>query len=183
MSFRNEHFHYRDMPKLDRRVVLGVLAVTFPGANASHKMWEDFYETMAFVRRTDDGGDLGLENIVGVAIVTTHPDAQIHSMRYAAVIPDKRNQKSLILRRDGDRPHHGTELVRYVHRVMGRMVMNEQHPYHLTIDPYSDRALRFYRRAFPVNENGCDFRYDDETNIISIGYGSLASDIVTELAS
>lgn len=34
MRFRNEHFHYRDMPKLDRRVVLGVLASTFPAADA-----------------------------------------------------------------------------------------------------------------------------------------------------
>lgn len=63
MRFRNEHFHYRDMPKLDRRVVLGVLASTFPGADAM-------------------------------------------------VVREKRNSKSLILRRDDQKPHHGIELVR-----------------------------------------------------------------------
>ncbi len=179
MSFRNEHFRYGDMPKPDRRVVLGVLASTFPGADASDKMWRDFYETIAFVRRVDDGAELDLETIVGAVIVTTHPEHQIHSMRYAAVVPDKRNEKSRILRRDDHKPHHGIKLVRYVHSIMESMATDEIHPYHLTIDPYSDRALRFYRRAYPPEKYSVE--YDEETNIISVGYNNPERSEISEM--
>lgn len=181
MSFRNEHFHYRDMPKPDRRVVLGVLASTFPGADASDKMWRGFYETLAFVRRLDDDSCLTPETIIGAAVVTIHPEHQAHSVRYAAIKPDKRHKKSILRRRDGDHPHHGTELLHYVYETMAGVVKGTPHPYHLSIDPYSEQARRFYRRAFPDGEY--DVNYDEETNIISIKYNTPAISEVTEPAS
>lgn len=57
----------------------------------------------------------------------------------------------------------------------------ERYSFTLIIDSYSDRALRFYRRAFP--DKDYDVIYDEETGIISVGYGAYLDDGTTKLAS
>jgi ribosomal protein S18 acetylase RimI-like enzyme len=145
--------------------------MAFPIGKSSHKMWSDFRETTAFVRRIVEPreGDPP-EGIVGGAIVMSYPEDQYDYLAYIAIHPDYRYHHRLF-RRSSD-PHHGTELLHHVYDEMRSRVGVARLQRRLIIEPAGDAALRFYLRAMPTNEYPLKFYEADR--VISVSYDGLA---------
>ncbi|MDQ7993545.1 MAG: hypothetical protein AAGC63_00980 [Propionicimonas sp.] len=169
--FHNEHRAYRDLSKPDRQALRDTLATAFPIGRSAHKLWSDFPETTAFLRRATPAPGTAPEGIVGGAIVMSYPEDQYDYLAYIAVRPEYRRQGGL-LRRPGGRPHHGTDLVRYVYDVMHNRVTAARPQRHLMIEPAGDGALRFYLHALPTNEY--PLRFYEPDRVILVGYDGLA---------
>lgn len=170
-SYVNQHAAYRDLPKPDRRALRHLLRAAFPIGKSSHKLWSDFPDTTAFLRRQAEPSEAGpAEGIVGGAIVMSYPVEQYDYLAYLAVLPEHRRRGGL-LRRAG-RPHHGTHLMHYLYEVMRNRVTASRPQRYLMIEPAGEAALKFYLKALPTNEYPLKF-YEDE-RIITLAYDSLA---------
>ncbi len=171
VAFVNEHSVYADLSKQDRRALRDILSMAFPIGTSSHKLWSDFSDTTAFVRRMKGAGDGDpVAGIIGGAIVMSYPEDQYDYLAYIAIHPDYRHQKRLF-RRDVE-PHHGTELLHYVYDVMRSRVSASRLQRYLMIEPAGNDALRFYLRALPSNQYPLKFYEPDR--VISLGYDGLA---------
>jgi hypothetical protein len=169
--YANEHCVYSALSKPDRRALRDVLSMAFPIGKSSHRLWSDFPDTTAFVRRIREveEGDPP-EGILGGAIVMSYPEDQYDYLAYIAIHPEYRHRRRLFAR--SGEPHHGTELLRYVYDVMRRRVSPSRLQRYLMIEPAGDAALRFYVRALPSNEYPVKFYEPDR--VISVGYDGLA---------
>ncbi len=171
VTYVNQHAPYRDLPKSDRRALRHLLRAAFPIGKSSHKLWSDFPDTTAFVRRQVEPSESGPpEGIVGGAIVMSYPAEQYDYLAYLAVLPQHRRRGGL-LRRSG-RPHHGTHLMHDIYDVMRNRVTAERPQRYLMIEPAGEEALRFYLRALPTNEYPLHFH--EEERIITLPYDGLA---------
>lgn len=170
-SYVNEHCAYVELPKNDRRALRDVLNMAFPIGKSSHKLWGDFPDTTAFVRRMQDviDGD-SPEGIVGGAIVMSYPEDQYDYLAYIAILPEYRRERRLI-RRSGQQ-HHGAEMLHYVYDVMRSRVSVSRMQRYLMIEPAGDTALKFYLSALPSNEY--PLKYFEDDRIISVGYDDFA---------
>lgn len=164
----NEHCSYAELPRPDRHALRDVLSMAFPIGKSSHRLWSDFRDTTAFVRRIKDTTDGDpAEGILGGAIVMSYPEDQYDYLAYLAIHPEHRYQRRLFPR--GGAPlHHGTELLRYVYDVMRSRVSTSRLQRYLMIEPAGEAALRFYFRALPSHEYPLRFFEDDR--VISVGY-------------
>ena len=170
--YTNEHRAYADLSRQDRHALRDVLTTAFPIGKSSHRLWSDFRETTAFVRRMKgaaDGDPFG--GIVGGAIVMSYPADQYDYLAYLAIHPAHRYRRRLF-RRGGEQPHHGTQLLHYVYDVMRSRVSVARLQRYLMIEPAGDAALRFYLRAMPTNEYPLRFYAPDR--VISVSYDGLA---------
>jgi len=169
--YANEHCRYAELSRPDRHALRDVLRMAFPIGKSSHKMWSDFRETTAFVRRIAEPteGDPP-EGIVGGAIVMSYTEDQYDYLAYIAIHPEYRYQRRLFRR--SIEPHHGTELLRYVYDEMRGRVGVSRLQRRLIIEPAGDAALRFYLRAMPTNEYPLKFYEADR--VISVSYDGLA---------
>lgn len=146
--------------------------MAFPIGKSSHRLWSDFRETTAFVRRIKDPTDGDpAEGILGGAIVMSYPEDQYDYLAYIAIHPQYRYQRRLFLR-GGEPRHHGTELLHYVYDVMRSRVSATRLQRYLMIEPAGDAALRFYLRALPTNEY--PLKFFEEDRIISVGYDGFS---------
>lgn len=171
VSFVNEHYSYADLSKADRQVLKDTIATAFHIGGTAHKLWRDFHDTTAFVRRIDDGsGELRPDNVIGSAVVTSHEELQLDYLAYIVVRPEYRHRHQWPWRSDL-RPHHGTELLHYVYDVMRNRVSTTHLQKYLMIEPAGEDARDFYFRALPTNE--FPVRYDEENHIFSVGYDGL----------
>ncbi len=167
-SFVNEHCAYRDLSKPDRRALRATLATAFPLGGGTHKLWSDFPDTTAFLRRrTGPHGDDLPEGVIGGAIVMSYPEAQYDYLAYIAIRPDYRRQRAF-LRHNAPRPHHGTALLHSVYDVMRGRIGATRLQQYLMIEPSSEEAMKFYLRALPVNDYPLKFFSEDR--IILVGY-------------
>lgn len=142
--------------------------MAFPIGKSSHKLWSDFRDTTAFMRRIKDATDHDpAEGILGGAIVMSHLEDQYDYLAYLAIHPEYRYQRRF-LPRGGEPLHHGTELLHYVYDVMRSRVNASRLQRYLMIEPAGEAALRFYRRALPSNEY--PLKYFEDDHIISVGY-------------
>lgn len=170
-SYANEHCAYAELSKVDRRALRDVLRTAFPIGKSSHRLWSEFRDTTAFVRRFKHAVEgAPAEGILGGAIVMSYPEDQYDYLAYIAILPEYRSQRGLFRRSGG--PHHGTQLLHYVYDVMRRRVSASRPQRYLMIEPAGDAALRFYLRSLPSNEYPLKF-YDDD-RIISVGYDGFA---------
>ena len=145
--------------------------MAFPIGKSSHRLWSDFSDTTAFVRRTTGATDGDpAAGIVGGAIVMSYPEDQYDYLAYIAIHPDYRYQKRLFGR--GGEPHHGTRLMRYVYDVMRSRVSASRLQRYLMIEPAGNEALRFYLRAMPAHEY--PMKFDEAERVISVGYDGFA---------
>jgi hypothetical protein len=145
--------------------------MAFPIGKSSHRLWSDFRETTAFVRRITDPGDGDpAEGILGGAIVMSYPEDQYDYLAYIAIHPDYRYHRRLFAR--GGEPHHGTELLHHVYDVMRNRVSDSRLQRYLMIEPAGDAALKFYLRALPSNE--FPLRFHEPDRVISVGYDGFA---------
>lgn len=170
-SYDNEHRVYSELTREDRHALRDILNMAFPIGKSSHRLWSDFSDTTAFLRRGADpaGGDLP-EGIVGGAIVMSYPQDQYDYLAYIAIHPAYRNQRRL-LRRGGE-PHHGTELFHYVYDSMRNRISPSWMQRYLMIEPASEAALKFYLKAMPANEY--PLKLHEDGGIISVGYDGFA---------
>ncbi len=166
-SFTNEHCAYAALPKPDRHALRDLLKAAFPIGGSSHKLWSEFHDTTAFVRRMHGGGPA--EGIIGGAIVMSHLEDQYDYLAYLAILPDYRHRKRLFTRRD--EPHHGTELLHYVYDTMRGFVSPSRLQHYLMIEPAGGAALRFYLQALPANDY--PVKIHEPAGIISVGYDGL----------
>ena len=172
VSYANEHCAYAELSRQDRHALRDILNMAFPIGKSSHRLWSDFRDTTAFVRRIKDGAGGGPpEGILGGAIVMSYPEDQYDYLAYIAIHPEYRYQRRLFLS-GSERPHHGTELLHYVYDVMRSRVSASRLQRYLMIEPAGEAALRFYLRAMPTNEYPLKFYEDDR--IISVGYDGFA---------
>lgn len=168
VSYANEHCAYAELSRQDRRALRDLLDTAFSIGKSSHRLWSDFRDTTAFVRRIKDATDGDpAEGILGGAIVMSYPEDQYDYLAYIAIHPEYRYQRRLFLR-GGEPLHHGTELLHYVYDVMRGRVSTSRLQRYLMIEPAGEAALRFYLRAMPSNEYPLKFFEDDY--IISVGY-------------
>lgn len=169
--YSNEHRAYAELTRPDRRALRNVLKTAFSIGKSSHRLWSDFPDTTAFVRRIRDAVEGGpAEGILGGAIVMSYPEDQYDYLAYIAILPEYRHHRRLFPRA-GD-PHHGTQLLRYVYDVMRSRVNPSRLQRYLMIEPAGDAALRFYRRALPSSEY--PLKFHEEDRIISVGYDGFA---------
>lgn len=167
----NEHCAYGELSKPDRHALRDALATAFPIGKSSHKLWSDFRDTTAFVRRMTDAPDGGpAEGIVGGAIVMSYPQDQYDYLAYIAILPPYRHRGGL-LRRSSRVPHHGTALLHYVYNVMRSRVTASRLQQYLMIEPAGEAALKFYLRALPANEY--PLRFYEEDRILLVAYDGL----------
>lgn len=147
------------------------IATSFHIGNAAHKLWRDFHDTTAFMRRIDDGThELRPENMIGGAVVMSHAELQLDYLAYLVVRPEYRYRHQWPWRAD-TQPHHGTELLHYIYDVMRNRVSASRMQKYLMIEPAGEDARNFYFRALPTNE--FPVRYDEESHVISVGYDGL----------
>ncbi len=93
VSYVNEHCAYGELPRPDRRALTEVLSTSFPIGKSGHKLWRDFPDTTAFVRRIADAPEGGpAQGILGGAIVMSYPQEQYDYLAYIAVLPEYRRQ-------------------------------------------------------------------------------------------
>ena len=171
VAYANEHCAYAELSRPDRHALRDILNMAFPIGKSSHKLWSDFPDTTAFVRRIKDPADGDpAAGIVGGAIVMSYPEDQYDYLAYIAIHPEYRHQKRLFAR--SVEPHHGTELLHYVYDVMRERVGPSRMQRYLMIEPAGDAALRFYLRALPSNEYPLKFYEADR--VISVGYDGFA---------
>jgi hypothetical protein len=172
VSYVNEHCPYAELSRQDRHALRDILNMAFPIGKSSHRLWSDFRDTTAFVRRIRDPADGDpAEGILGGAIVMSYPEDQYDHLAYIAIHPEYRYRRRLFL--SGTQPsHHGTELLHYVYDVMRNQVSPSRLQRYMMIEPNGDAALRFYRRAMPSNQYPLKF-YEDE-RLISVGYDGFA---------
>lgn len=171
VSYANEHCRYAELSRQDRHALRDILRMAFPIGKSSHRLWTDFPDTTAFVRRIRDAPEGGpAEGIMGGAIVMSYPEDQYDYLAYIAIHPEYRNQRRLF--RSGREPHHGTELLRSVYDVMRSRVSASRLQRYLMIEPAGTEALRFYLRAMPSNEYPLKFYEPDR--VISVGYDGFA---------
>lgn len=164
----NEHCAYTELSKPDRRALRDTLATAFPLGGGTHKLWSDFPDTTAFLRRMKGPhGDELPEGVIGGAIVMSYPEAQYDYLAYIAIRPEYRRPGGF-LRRNAPRPHHGTELLRCVYDVMRGRIGATRLQQYLMIEPSSEDAMMFYLRALPVNEYPLKFFSEDR--IILVAY-------------
>jgi hypothetical protein len=170
-AYSNEHRAYAALSRPDRHALRDILNMAFPIGKSSHRLWSDFPDTTAFVRRINAPaeGDPA-EGILGGAIVMSYPEDQYDYLAYIAVHPDYRFRRRLFHR--GDEPHHGSELLRFVYDVMRSRVSPSRLQRYLMIEPAGDAALKFYLRALPSNEYPLKFYAEDR--VISVGYDGLS---------
>ena len=172
VSYANEHCAYAGLSREDRHALRDVLSLAFPIGKSSHRLWSDFRDTTAFVRRINGATDgVLVGEIVGGAIVMSYPADQYDYLAYLAVHPAYRFQRRLF-RTGGEQPHHGTELLHYVYDVMRSRVSVSRLQRYLMIEPAGDEALRFYLRAMPTNEY--PLRFHEADRVISVGYDGFA---------
>lgn len=170
-SYVNQHAAYRDLAKPDRRALRHLLQTAFPIGKSAHRLWSDFPDTTAFLRRQVEPSEAGPpEGIVGGAIVVSYPVEQYDYLAYLAVLPTHRRRGGP-LRRAG-RPHHGTHLMHYIYDVMRNRITASRPQRYLMIEPAGDAALKFYLKALPTNEYPLTFHEDDR--IITLPYDGLA---------
>ena len=171
VSYTNEHCAYADLSRPDRHALRDILGMAFPIGKYSHRLWSDFRETTAFVRRIAEPTDGDpAEGIVGGAIVMSYPEDQYDYLAYIAIHPGYRYQRRLFRRSVA--PHHGTELLHYVYDVMRDRVSASRLQRYLMIEPAGNEALRFYLRAMPTNEY--PLKFFEEDRVISVGYDGFA---------
>ena len=168
-GFTNSHSRYSELGRAERHALRDVLSLAFPIGKSSHKLWSDFRDTTAFLRRTTNPG-APAGGIIGGAIVMSYPEDQYDYLAYIAIHPDHRNQRRFF-RRAGE-PHHGTELLHYVYDVMRDRVSSARPQRYLMIEPAGDDALRFYLRALPSNHY--PVRLYEEDRVISVGYDGFS---------
>lgn len=170
-SYANEHCAYAELSRTDRHALRDILNSAFSIGKSSHRLWSDFPDTTAFVRRIMDAtDDHPAEGILGGAIVMSHAEDQYDYLAYLAIHPDYRNPRRLF--RGGQPPHHGTALLRSVYDVMRSRVSDSRLQRYLMIEPAGEAALKFYLRALPANEYPLTFFEDDR--IISVAYDGFA---------
>ena len=134
VSYVNEHCAYGELPRPDRRALTEVLSTSFPIGKSGHKLWRDFPDTTAFVRRIADAPEGGpAQGILGGAIVMSYPQEQYDYLAYIAVLPEYRRQGGFLRR--GLRPHHGTELLHSIYDVMRSRVSASRLQQYLMIEP------------------------------------------------
>jgi len=169
-SYANEHHAYAELTRDDRHALRDILNMAFPIGKSSHRLWSDFPDTTAFLRRVIDPseGDPP-EGIVGGAIVMSYPQDQYDFLAYFAIHPAHRNQRRLFSR--GGEPRHGTELLHYLYDVMRGRVGPSRMQRYLMIEPASEGALKFYLRALPANEY--PLKHYEAEHLISVGYDGL----------
>lgn len=171
VSYTNEHYPYTNLNSPERHALRGVLGTAFHIGSSAHRLWSDFHDTTAFVRRADDSDPANADNLVGGAIVMSHEELQLDYLAYIVVKPEYRYHKRWF--ESGDhQPHHGTELLHYVYDVMRERVSEARLQKYLMIEPAGNEALKFYQRAFPTNEY--PFKFDEESRIISVAYDGYA---------
>ncbi len=171
VRYENQHAPYAELSRRDRHALRDVLSMAFPIGTSSHRLWSDFPDTTAFVRRAGDPGPGDPpEGIVGAAIVMSYPEDQYDYLAYLAVHPDHRHRRRLFPR--GGEPHHGTELLHHVYEVMRGRVSNSRLQSYLMIEPAGDAALAFYLRALAPNEY--PLRFHAEDRVIAVGYDGFA---------
>lgn len=172
VSFVNEHYDYADVSKADRHILRDTITTAFHVGSTAHKMWRDFHDTTAFVRRIDDGsGELRPDNVIGSAIVTSHEELQLDYLTYIVIRPEYRYRHQW-LRLTDTQPHHGTELLHYIYDVMRNRVTPTRMQKYLMIEPAGTDARDFYFRALPANDY--PLRYDEENHVFSVGYDGLS---------
>lgn len=172
VSYANEHCAYAELSRQDRHALRDILNMAFPIGKSSHRLWSDFRDTTAFVRRIKDAAGGGpAEGILGGAIVMSYPEDQYDYLAYIAIHPEYRYRRRLFLS-GSEPPHHGTELLHYIYDVMRSRVSASRLQRYLMIEPAGEAALRFYLRAMPSNEYPLKFYEDDR--IISVGYDGFA---------
>ena len=172
VSYANEHCAYAELSREDRQALRDILSMAFPIGKSSHRLWSDFRDTTAFVRRIVKAADGDpAEGILGGAIVMSYPEDQYDYLAYIAIHPEYRYHRRLFLK-GGEPLHHGTELLHHVYEVMRSRVSASRLQRYLMIEPAGDAALRFYLRAMPSNEYPLKFFEDDR--IISVGYDGFS---------
>ena len=166
VSYTNEHYPYTNLNSPERHALRGVLGTAFHIGSSAHRLWSDFHDTTAFVRRVDDGEPANPDNLIGGAIVMSHQELQLDYLAYIVVRPEYRYHRRFFGR--DDQPHHGTELLHYVYGIMRDKVSEARLQKYLMIEPAGNDALRFYQRAFPTNEY--PLKFDEDSRIISVAY-------------
>lgn len=171
-GFINEHRPYNSLSKRERQALLGVIATAFPGADSSHRLWKDFYETTTFVRRIDDGNpEWTPDNLVGSAVVTSHRFPPNDYLVYIAIDDALRDKTGLFGPKI--RPHHGTNLLLYSYDVMRERALGLRDGRSLKIDTSGVRKLSFYLNAFA--DPALRLAYDNENKIVSVEYPEKSS--------
>jgi hypothetical protein len=170
-SYASEHCAYSELSRPDRHALRDILNTAFPIGKSSHRLWSDFADTTAFLRRITNPvlGDPA-EGIVGGAIVMSYPEDQYDYLAYIAIHPAYQNQRRLFSR--AAEPHHGTELLHYLYDVMRARVGPWRMQRYLMIEPAGEGALKFYLRALPTSDYPLKFFADDY--VISVGYDGFA---------
>jgi hypothetical protein len=171
VSFTNSHCAYPELSRDDRHALRDILNMAFPIGKSSHRLWSDFPDTTAFLRRIEHPADADPpQGIVGGAIVMSYPEDQYDYLAYIAIHPAYRDQRRLFAR--GVRPRHGTALLHDVYDVMRSQVGPSRMQRYLMIEPASEVARKFYLRALPTHE--FPLRLHDEDGVISVGYDGFA---------
>lgn len=167
VSYVNEHCAYGELPRPDRRALTELLSTAFPIGKSAHKLWRDFRDTTAFVRRMADAPEGGpAQGILGGAIVMSYPQEQFDYLAYIAVLPEYRRQGGFLRR--GPRPHHGTQLLHSIYDVMRSRVSASRLQQYLMIEPTGQAALKFYLNALPANEY--PLKFYEEDRVITVAY-------------